>query len=130
MFNYRFANFWCDILVGKPDLDIRTTSRTPQHLSCWSTSPCSYNLGDWRLFGLTQRMKCGVVLSRRCINWNNWPYIPTQAVNEWIQQDEWSFFIQFKKYKLQQSLRMLMPCLLLPYYSSSAPFINCFPISC
>lgn len=70
---YLLANFWWDILVGKPDLDIRTTSSTPQHLSCCSTSPCSYVSGDWRLLGLMQRIKCGVVLSKRCINWNNWP---------------------------------------------------------
>lgn len=77
-FRYLLANFWWDILVGKPDLDIRTTSRTPQHLSCCSTSPCSYDSGDWRLLGLMQRIKCGVVLSKRCISWNNWPWMPTK----------------------------------------------------
>lgn len=71
--NYLLANFWWDILVGKPDLEIRTTSRTPQHLNCCSTRPCSYFPGDWKLLGLIQRMKCGVVLSRRFINWKSWP---------------------------------------------------------
>lgn len=75
---YLFANFWWDILVGKPDLDIRTTSRTPQHLNCCSTSPCSYDPGDWRLLGLMQRIKWGVVLSKRCISWNNCPWVPTK----------------------------------------------------
>jgi hypothetical protein len=75
---YLLANFWWDILVGKPDLDIRTTSSTPQHLSCCSTSPCSYDSGDWRLLGLMQRIKCGVVLSKRCISWNNWPCMPME----------------------------------------------------
>lgn len=70
---YLLANFWWDILVGNPDLDIRTTSKTPQHLNCCNTSPCSYFPGDWKLLGLIQRMKCGVVFSSRCISWNNCP---------------------------------------------------------
>ena len=78
---YLLANFWWDILVGKPDLDIRTTSRTPQHLSCCNTSPCSYIPGDWMLLGLIQRIKCGVVLSKRCINWNNWAYISANKIS-------------------------------------------------
>lgn len=71
---YLLANFWWDILVGNPDLDIRTTSSTPQHLSCCNTKLWSYIPGDWKLLGLMQRIKCGVVVSKRCINWNNWPY--------------------------------------------------------
>ena len=81
IFFYLLANLWCDILVGNPDLDIRTTSRTPQHLSCCNTSPCSYDPGDCELLGFIQRMKCGVVFSKRCINWNSWPYTPKCWIN-------------------------------------------------
>ena len=80
---YLLANFWWDILVGKPDRDIRTTSRTPQHLSCCKTSPCSYDPGDWKLLGFIQRMKRGVVLSRRCISWKSWPLNFVATLSYW-----------------------------------------------
>jgi hypothetical protein len=94
---YLFANFWWDILVGKPDLDIRTTSRTPQHLNCCSTSPCSYDPGDWRLLGLMQRIKWGVVLSKRCISWNNCAWVPTER----SYKDNWNRQDKYLKQKLQ-----------------------------
>jgi hypothetical protein len=71
---YLPANSWCVIRVGYPYLEILTTSKTPQHRSCWETRSSSYWSGNCLAFGFMQRMKWGVVFSSWCISLKSWLY--------------------------------------------------------
>lgn len=96
---YLPANSWWVILVGYPDLEILTTSNTPQHLSCCKTRSSSYKPGSCLLFGFMQRMKWGVVVSSWCISLNSWTYKNPRD------------FLRFFKTKLQQH-HLVLSCTL------------------
>lgn len=67
------AKFWWRCLDGKPEREIRTTSRTPQHRNWCITRSCSKMLGSCTLLGFMHLIKWGAVLSSLCINLFNWP---------------------------------------------------------
>lgn len=79
------AKFWWRCLDGKPEREIRTTSRTPQHRNWCITRSCSKMLGSCSLLGFMHLIKWGAVLSSLCINLFNWPCtspeIKTTVVN-------------------------------------------------
>ena len=67
------AKFIWRCLDGKPEREIRTTSRTPQHRNWCITRSCSKMLGSCTLLGFMHLIKWGAVLSNLCINLFNWP---------------------------------------------------------
>jgi hypothetical protein len=78
---YLPANSWWVIRVGYPDLEILTTSKTPQHRSCFETRSSSYWPGSCLAFGFMQRMKWGVVFSNWCISLKSWLCRQEQPLN-------------------------------------------------
>lgn len=104
------AKFWWRCLDGKPEREIRTTSRTPQHRNWCITRSCSKMLGSCSLLGFMHLIKWGAVLSSLCINLFNWPCtspeIKTTVVNIQLSlQNEFSKCEGFWDEKIDHKLK-------------------------